>query len=85
MPWATSSDLAILALGEGLPPMVQVDNAWGAVSTSDKPKEVSRFTRRFNQMMSVGALLRRRVRWEPTDPGTDGRGDHCGECRTDGC
>lgn len=45
-------DLAIIELGSGLPPMVQVDNAWGGVSTSDKPAEVARFTRRFNQMIS---------------------------------
>ncbi|MGW4076082.1 helix-turn-helix domain-containing protein [Streptomyces asiaticus] len=50
--YRASSDLAILELGDGLPPMVQVDNAWGAVSTSDKPKEVARFNRRFNQMIA---------------------------------
>ncbi|WP_307821789.1 Scr1 family TA system antitoxin-like transcriptional regulator [Streptomyces coffeae] len=50
--YRASSDLAILDLGDGLPPMVQVDNAWAAVSTSDKPKEVARFTRRFNQMIA---------------------------------
>ncbi len=46
------NDLVILELGGGLPPMVQVDNAWGGVSTSDKPREVARFTRRFDQMIS---------------------------------
>ncbi|UNO42148.1 helix-turn-helix transcriptional regulator [Streptomyces sp. MST-110588] len=51
--YRASSDLAILDLGDGLPPMVQVDNAWGAVSTSDKPKEVARFTRRFNEMIAT--------------------------------
>jgi Domain of unknown function (DUF5753) len=50
--YRSSSDLAILDLGNGLPAMVQVDNAWGAVSTSDKPKEVERFTRRFDQMIA---------------------------------
>ncbi|MQY11444.1 hypothetical protein SRB5_15620 [Streptomyces sp. RB5] len=50
--YRASSDLAILDLGDGLPLMAQVDNAWGAVSTSDKPKEVARFTRGFNQMIS---------------------------------
>jgi hypothetical protein len=50
--YRASSDLAILDLGDGLPPMVQVDNAWGAMSTSDKPREVARFNRRFNQMIS---------------------------------
>ncbi len=51
------SDLAILDLVDGLPPMVQVDNAWGAVSTSDKPKEVARFTRRFNTMIASALPL----------------------------
>ncbi|WP_323371486.1 DUF5753 domain-containing protein [Streptomyces katsurahamanus] len=46
------NDFAILDLGE-LPTRVQVDNAWGAVSTSDKPREVNRFTRRFNAMVGV--------------------------------
>jgi hypothetical protein len=32
--------------------MVQVDNSWGVVSTSDKPREVARFTRRFNEMIA---------------------------------
>jgi len=50
--YRASSDLAILDLGDGLPPMVQVDNSWGAVSTSDKPREVARFTRRFNEMIA---------------------------------
>ncbi|MFD8964306.1 DUF5753 domain-containing protein [Streptomyces sp. NPDC059568] len=50
--YRASSDLAILDLGDGLPPMVQVDTAWGAVSTSDKPKEVARFTRAFNTMIA---------------------------------
>ncbi|MFH8614950.1 helix-turn-helix domain-containing protein [Streptomyces sp. NPDC017979] len=47
-------DFAILDLGD-LPSRVQTDNAWGAVSTSDKPREVDRFTRRFNAM--AGAAL----------------------------
>ncbi|MEU0986757.1 MULTISPECIES: DUF5753 domain-containing protein [unclassified Streptomyces] len=46
------SDFAILTLGD-LPPRVQSDNAWGAISTSDKPREVDRFTRRFNAMLGV--------------------------------
>lgn len=50
--YRAGNDLAILELGDGLPPMVQVDNAWGGVSTSDKPKEVARFTRRFNQLIA---------------------------------
>ncbi|QXE39032.1 DUF5753 domain-containing protein [Streptomyces sp. GMY02] len=55
--YRASSDLAILDLVDGLPPMVQVDNAWGAVSTSDKPKEVARFTRRFNTMIASALPL----------------------------
>jgi hypothetical protein len=46
------SDLVILELGDGLPPMAQVDNGWGGVSTSDKPKEVARFNRRFDQLIA---------------------------------
>ncbi|MGQ4344099.1 helix-turn-helix domain-containing protein [Streptomyces sp. SAS_275] len=52
--YRASNDFTILDLGE-LPSRVQTDNAWGAVSTSDKPREVDRFTRRFNAM--VGAAL----------------------------
>lgn len=47
-----SNDFAILDLGD-LPSRVQSDNAWGAVSTSDKPREVDRFSRRFNTMVGV--------------------------------
>ncbi|MFF3552674.1 helix-turn-helix domain-containing protein [Streptomyces tsukubensis] len=47
-------DFSILDLGD-LPSRVQADNAWGAVSTSDKPREVDRFTRRFDAM--AGAAL----------------------------
>ncbi|MGW6458118.1 DUF5753 domain-containing protein [Streptomyces sp. NPDC055078] len=50
--YRSSHDFAILNLGE-LPPRVQADNAWGAVATSDKPREVSRFTRRFDAMVGV--------------------------------
>ncbi|MFF0450214.1 DUF5753 domain-containing protein [Streptomyces sp. NPDC004609] len=52
--YRTIHDFRILDLGD-LPSRVQTDNAWGAVSTSDKPREVDRFTRRFNAM--VGAAL----------------------------
>nr|WP_233168824.1 DUF5753 domain-containing protein [Streptomyces tsukubensis] len=45
-------DFRILDLGD-LPSRVQTDNAWGAISTSDKPQEVSRFMRRFNSMVGV--------------------------------
>ncbi|MFC5153700.1 DUF5753 domain-containing protein [Streptomyces amakusaensis] len=50
--YRSNHDFAILDLGE-LPPRVQTDNAWGAVSTSDKPREVDRFTRRFNVMVGL--------------------------------
>ncbi|PWG12692.1 transcriptional regulator [Streptomyces sp. V2] len=43
-------DFAILDFGNEFPPRVQVDTAWGSVSTSDKPREVSRFARRFSAM-----------------------------------
>jgi len=43
-------DFAILDFGNNFPPRVQVDTAWGAISTSDKPREVNRFARRFNAM-----------------------------------
>ncbi|MEO3974000.1 DUF5753 domain-containing protein [Streptomyces sp. CAU 1734] len=46
------TDFTILALGD-LPSRVQVDNGWGAISTSDKPREVERFERRFNAMAGV--------------------------------
>lgn len=54
--YRSSNDFAILDLG-GLPSRVQTDNAWGAVSTSDKPREVDRFTRRFNAMVGVALGL----------------------------
>lgn len=44
------NDFAVLDFGNDLPPRVQTDSAWGSVSTSDKPREVNRFTRRFNAM-----------------------------------
>ncbi|MFI1864301.1 helix-turn-helix domain-containing protein [Streptomyces jumonjinensis] len=50
--YRANNDFAILDLGE-LPPRVQTDNAWGAVSASDKPREVNRFTRRFDAMVGV--------------------------------
>ncbi|MEU5977879.1 DUF5753 domain-containing protein [Streptomyces sp. NPDC047315] len=45
-------DFRILDLGD-LPSRVQTDNAWGAISTSDKPQQVSRFNRRFDAMVGV--------------------------------
>ncbi|MGV9318237.1 DUF5753 domain-containing protein [Streptomyces sp. NPDC003660] len=50
--YRSNNDFTILNLGS-LPPRVQTDNAWGAVSTSDKPREVDRFSRRFDAMVGV--------------------------------
>jgi hypothetical protein len=50
--YRATHDFAILDFGNELPPRVQVDSAWGAVSTSDKPREVDRFTRRFDSMVA---------------------------------
>ncbi|MEU9557510.1 helix-turn-helix domain-containing protein [Streptomyces fumanus] len=44
------NDFAILDFGADFPPRVQADSAWGSVSTSDKPREVDRFRRRFDAM-----------------------------------
>lgn len=54
--YRSSNDFTILDLGE-LPARVQTDNAWGAISTSDKPREVDRFTRRFDAMVGVALGL----------------------------
>lgn len=43
-----SHDFSVLHLSGELPTTVQVDNAWSATSVSDKPREVGRFTRKFN-------------------------------------
>ncbi|MFE2515582.1 helix-turn-helix domain-containing protein [Streptomyces mirabilis] len=43
-------DFTILHLDDGMPTSVQVDNAWSATSVSDKPREVGRFTRKFNAL-----------------------------------
>lgn len=48
-------DFMILNLGDSMPPTVQVDTAFGASSVSDKPKEVGRFSRRF-EALSRSAL-----------------------------
>jgi len=50
--YRSRSDFSILDLGARLPRIVQVDTAWGAVSTSDKTREVDRFNRRFDAMMA---------------------------------
>jgi hypothetical protein len=55
--YRSSNDFTILDLGGELPARVQTDNAWGAVSTSDKPREVDRFTRRFAAMVGVALGL----------------------------
>ena len=52
----STNDFTILDLGE-LPARVQTDNAWGAASTSDKRREVDRFTRRFDAMVGVALSL----------------------------
>ncbi|MFJ2217666.1 DUF5753 domain-containing protein [Streptomyces sp. NPDC101062] len=41
-------DFSLLYLNGDLPTSVQVDNAWSATSVTNKPREVGRFTRRFN-------------------------------------
>jgi hypothetical protein len=50
--YRAAHDFAILDFSDQLPPRVQADNAWGAMSTSDKPREVDRFTRRFDSMVA---------------------------------
>ncbi|KPH98640.1 helix-turn-helix domain protein [Actinobacteria bacterium OK074] len=50
--YRATHDFAILDFGDALPPRVQTDNAWGALSTSDKPREVDRFSRRFDSMVA---------------------------------
>ncbi|MFF2650453.1 helix-turn-helix domain-containing protein [Streptomyces sp. NPDC058045] len=50
--YRSTHDFTILNLGT-LPARVQTDNAWAAVSTSDKPREVDRFSRRFDAMLGV--------------------------------
>ncbi len=58
--YRSTSDFAILDLGE-LPARVQADNAWGAVSTSDKPREVDRFDRGFETMVGVALGLKESI------------------------
>ncbi|MBD0837695.1 helix-turn-helix domain-containing protein [Streptomyces sp. TRM68416] len=53
--YRATHDFALLDFGNEFPPRVQIDNAWGALSTSDKPREVDRFTRRF-EAMTASAL-----------------------------
>ncbi|MFD9907034.1 helix-turn-helix domain-containing protein [Streptomyces sp. NPDC059063] len=48
--YRSTSDFAILDLGDRLPARVQIDSAWGATHTSDKRREVDRFIRRFDAM-----------------------------------
>jgi hypothetical protein len=45
-----AGDFSILDLGDVLPPQVQVDTAWGALSMSGKPRDVGVFTRRFERL-----------------------------------
>ncbi|MET8685891.1 helix-turn-helix transcriptional regulator [Streptomyces sp. NPDC004732] len=48
--YRSTNDFVLLDFGHALPPRVQTDSAWGSVSTSDKPREVDRFSRRFDAM-----------------------------------
>ncbi|OEV05358.1 DNA-binding protein [Streptomyces oceani] len=48
-------DFTILHLGDSLPTTVQADTAWSVVSMADKPREVGRFSRRF-EALSRSAL-----------------------------
>ncbi|WP_223281241.1 Scr1 family TA system antitoxin-like transcriptional regulator [Streptomyces antnestii] len=50
--YRSTNDFAILDFGDALPQRVQADSAWGSVSTSDKPREVDRFQRRFDAMVA---------------------------------
>ncbi|GAA0347176.1 hypothetical protein GCM10010319_24670 [Streptomyces blastmyceticus] len=50
------SDFTILDLPDGLPTAVQLDNPWGSVSMSDKPREVGRFSRKFS-VLQASALM----------------------------
>lgn len=61
--YRASHDFTVMDLGPGLPPRVQTDNAWGAVSTSDKPREVNRFTRRFETMVGVALGLEETIEY----------------------
>ena len=42
----------ILDLSDELPPVVEVDTAWGGISVSDKPREIGLFTRKFNALVA---------------------------------
>lgn len=48
-------DFTLLDLGAELPSMVQVDNAWGAASVTDKPRDVGTFLRKY-EALSRSAL-----------------------------
>ncbi|MCC2276160.1 helix-turn-helix domain-containing protein [Streptomyces sp. ET3-23] len=48
--YRATHDFALLDPGDGLPQMVQADTAWGAVSVTDKPREVKRFARSFDAL-----------------------------------
>ncbi len=45
-------NFSVLHLEDGLPTSVQVDTPWSSTSVSDKPREVGRFKRAFNGLMS---------------------------------
>lgn len=61
--YRATHDFTVMDLGSGLPPLVQTDNAWGAVSTTDKPREVARFTRRFETMVGVALGLDETIKY----------------------
>ncbi|RLV08182.1 transcriptional regulator [Streptomyces griseocarneus] len=44
------NDFTILDLGGKLPTTVQVDTPWGVTSMTDKPREVGRYSRKFNAL-----------------------------------
>lgn len=46
------NDFSILDLGDTLPTTVQIDTAWGASSVTDTPREVGKFSRRFNALVA---------------------------------
>jgi transcriptional regulator with XRE-family HTH domain len=48
--YLSGHDFTVLDLGETLPAAVQLDTAWGAVSVTDKPREVGKFSRKFEAL-----------------------------------
>ncbi|MFE5870783.1 helix-turn-helix domain-containing protein [Streptomyces roseifaciens] len=48
-----ASDFTIVDLDGALPSTVQIDTPWGTVSMSDKPREVGRFSRKFDSLRAA--------------------------------